>query len=211
MIVFWRKKEWLWYLECDKEKYNFAIYQAFDSGRTSNFSRKLTLIFSTAWMAWRFSWIGFLPAEDKDGCRVWIDFKAEPGDCILLDFGNLDVEEGLGDAGGVLIVFMEKRTCFSEEEKSAVSKVLSVISMSREVSIIPSSSPLKLNRSQSRKPRVSPLPFSLLMKVWIYICYLRWSLGNILSCIIHVLWVTERQNVSSICNYSPWYFYLRKN
>ena len=66
------------------------------------------------------------------------------------------MEEGLGDAGGVLIVFMEKRTCFSEEEKSAVSKVLSVISMSREVSIIPSSSPLKLNRSQSRKtPSVS--------------------------------------------------------
>ena len=55
----------------------------------------------------------------------------------ILALLNLEVVAGLGEAGGVLIVFMENLTCFSELEKSAVSKVLSVISMLREVSIVP--------------------------------------------------------------------------
>ena len=91
----------------------------------------------------------------------------------ILALLNLEVVAGLGDAGGVLIVFMENLTCFSEVEKSAVSKVLSVISMLREVSIVPFSvvlfplswsfGPLKLNRKVVKRgiffiPPTFPFP-----------------------------------------------------
>ena len=80
---------------------------------------------------------------------LWLDLvvSGNPAAGGILLFWNLELEEGLGEAGGVLIVFIEKRTCFSDVEKSAVSNVLSVISMLREVSISPSSVFLSLSRS----------------------------------------------------------------